>query len=91
MRARPLSSFGVPPCGVRKAALSGNLGGMIGMDQNRQKVVNEADDPIGQQRRQQEASQALVQGGINAHMDAPNSMFSYYRGNLDEDQKRARG
>ncbi len=62
MRARPLSSFGVSPCGVTKAALSGNLGGMIGMDQNRQKVVDEVDDPIGQRG----ASRALFQGGISA-------------------------
>ena len=51
-----------------------------------------ADDLIEQQqRKQQEASQALAQGGVNAYMDFLNSMFSYYRGNLDEAQKRTRG
>ena len=49
-----------------------------------------ADDLIEQQRKQQEASQALAQGGVNAYMDFMNSMFTYYRGNLDEAQKRAR-
>ncbi len=47
-----------------------------------------ADDLIAQQRKQQEASQALAQEGVNAYMDFLNSMFSYYRGNLDEVQKR---
>ena len=47
-----------------------------------------ADDLIAQQRKQQEASQALAQEGVNAYMDFLNSMFSYYRGNLDEAQKR---
>jgi len=48
-----------------------------------------ADDLIEQQRKQQEASQALAQGGVNAYMDFLNSMFSYYRGSLDEAQKQA--
>ena len=39
-----------------------------------------ADDLIEQQRKQQEASQALAQEGANAYMDFLNSMFSYYRG-----------
>jgi hypothetical protein len=39
-----------------------------------------SEDLIEQQRKQQEASQAL---------DFLNSMFSYYRGNLDEAQRRA--
>lgn len=47
-----------------------------------------ADDLIAQQRKQQEASQALAREGVNAYMDFLNSMFSYYRGNLDEAQKR---
>ena len=64
---------------------------MIAVDQNQQKLVNEAaekfagaidnlrtqaesnralaDDLIEQQRKQQEASQALAQGGVNAYMD----------------------
>ncbi len=50
-----------------------------------------ADDLIEQQRKQQEASQALARGGVNAYMDFLNSMFSHYQGNLDEAQKRARG
>lgn len=37
-----------------------------------------ADDLIEQQRRQQEASQALAQEGANAYMDFLNSMFSYH-------------
>ncbi len=50
-----------------------------------------ADDLIEQQRKQQEASQALAQEGVNAYTDFLNSMFSYHRGNLDEAQKRAKG
>lgn len=49
-----------------------------------------AEDLIEQQRKQQEASQKLAQEGVNAYMDFLNSMFSYYRGNLEEAQKRAR-
>jgi polyhydroxyalkanoate synthesis regulator phasin len=45
-------------------------------------------DLIEQQRKQQEASQALAQESVNAYMDFLNSMFSHYRGNLDEMQKR---
>ena len=41
-----------------------------------------------EQRKQQEASQALAQESVNAYMDFLNSMFSYYRGNLDEAQRR---
>ena len=47
-----------------------------------------ADDLIAQQRKQQEASQALAQQSVNAYMDFLNSMFSYYRGNLEEAQRR---
>ena len=47
-----------------------------------------ADDLIAQQRKQQEASQALAREGVNAYTDFLNSMFSYYRGNLEEVQKR---
>ena len=43
---------------------------------------------IAQQRKQQEASRALAQGSANAYMDSLNSMFTCYRGNLDEAQRR---
>ncbi len=47
-----------------------------------------SEDLIEQQRKQREASQALAQESVNAYMDFLNSMFSYYRGNLDEVQRR---
>jgi hypothetical protein len=49
-----------------------------------------AEDLIEQQRKQQEASQALTQESVNAYMDFLNSMFAYYRGGLDEAQKSTR-
>ena len=49
-----------------------------------------AEDLIEQQRKQQEASQALAQESVNAYMDFLNSMFSYYRGSLDEVQRGTR-
>ena len=49
-----------------------------------------AEDLIEQQRKQQEASQALTQESVNAYTDFLNSMFSYYRGSLDEAQRGAR-
>jgi len=49
-----------------------------------------AEDLIEQQRKQQEASQALTQESVNAYTDFLNSMFSYYRGSLDEAQKSSR-
>jgi polyhydroxyalkanoate synthesis regulator phasin len=49
-----------------------------------------AEDLIEQQRKQQEASQALTQESVNAYTDFLNSMFSYYRGSLDEAQKGTR-
>jgi hypothetical protein len=49
-----------------------------------------AEDLIAQQRKQQEASQALTQESVNAYMDFLNSMFVYYRGSLDEAQKSTR-
>src|SRR5918998_85360 len=49
-----------------------------------------ADDLIEQQRKQQEASQALTQESVNAYMDFLNSMFSYYRGSLEEVQRGTR-
>jgi polyhydroxyalkanoate synthesis regulator phasin len=48
-----------------------------------------SEDLIEQQRKQQEASKALAQESVNAYMDFLNSMFSYYRGNLEELQRRA--
>ena len=48
-----------------------------------------SEDLIEQQRKQQEASQALAQESVGAYMDFLNSMFSYYRGNLDEVQQRS--
>ena len=38
--------------------------------------------------KQLEASQALAQESQGAYKDFLNSMFSYYRGNLDEAQRR---
>jgi hypothetical protein len=49
-----------------------------------------AEDLIEQQRKQQEASQTLTQESVNAYMDFLNSMFSYYRGSLDEAQRSAK-
>ena len=49
-----------------------------------------AEDLIEQQRKQQEASQALTQESVNAYTDFLNSMFSYYRGSLDEAQRAAK-
>jgi hypothetical protein len=49
-----------------------------------------AEDLIEQQRKQQEASQALTQESVNAYTDFLNSMFSYYRGSLEEAQRSAK-
>jgi polyhydroxyalkanoate synthesis regulator phasin len=49
-----------------------------------------AEDLIEQQRKQQEASQALTQESVNAYMDFLNSMFAYYQGSLDEAQRSTR-
>jgi hypothetical protein len=49
-----------------------------------------AEDLIQQQRKQQEASQALTQESVNAYTEFLNSMFSYYRGSQDEAQRSAR-
>jgi hypothetical protein len=49
-----------------------------------------AEGLIEQQRKQQEASQALTQESVNAYMDFLNSMFSYYQGSLDEAQRSTR-
>ena len=49
-----------------------------------------AGDLIEQQRKHQEASQALAQESVNAYTDFLGSMFSYYRGSLDEAQRGTR-
>ena len=49
-----------------------------------------AEDLIEQQRKQQEASQALTQESVNAYTEFLNSMFSYYRGSLNEAQRSTR-
>ena len=48
-----------------------------------------SEDLIEQQRKQQEASQALAQESVNAYMGFLGSMSAYYRGNLEEIQRRA--
>jgi polyhydroxyalkanoate synthesis regulator phasin len=48
-----------------------------------------SEDLIEQQRKQQEASRALAQESVGAYMDFLDSMFAYYRRNLDELQRRA--
>ena len=48
-----------------------------------------AEDLIEQQRKTQEASQALAQESVNAYLDFLNSMFTYYRGSLDQAQRGA--
>jgi polyhydroxyalkanoate synthesis regulator phasin len=44
-----------------------------------------SEDLIEQQRK---ASRALAQESVNASTDFLNSMFAYYKGNLDEVQRR---
>src|SRR5215216_2616089 len=48
-----------------------------------------SEDLIEQQRKQREASRALAQESVNAYTDFLNSMFAYYKGNLEEVQRRA--
>jgi hypothetical protein len=48
-----------------------------------------SEDLIEQQRKQREASRALAKESVNAYTDFLNSMFAYYKGNLDEIQRRA--
>ena len=48
-----------------------------------------SEDLIQQQRKQREASRTLAQESVNAYTDFLNSMFAYYKGNLDELQRRA--
>jgi hypothetical protein len=45
-----------------------------------------AEDLIEQQRKQQEASQALTQESVNAYMDFLNSMFSFAQGSTQAAQ-----
>ena len=45
-----------------------------------------SEDLIEQQR---EASRTLAQESVNAYTDFLNSMFAYYKGNLDEVQRKA--
>jgi polyhydroxyalkanoate synthesis regulator phasin len=47
------------------------------------------EDLIEQQRKQREASRTLAQESVNAYTDFLDSMFVYYKGNLDEVQRRA--
>jgi polyhydroxyalkanoate synthesis regulator phasin len=47
-----------------------------------------SEDLIEQQRKQQEASQALAQESVGAYMDFLNSMPAFYRGNLEEAQRK---
>ena len=48
-----------------------------------------SEDLLEQQRKQQEASKALARESVNAYTDFLNSMFAYYKGNLNEAQRRA--
>ena len=48
-----------------------------------------SEDLIEQQRKQREASRTLAQESVNAYTDFLNSMFAYYKGNLEEVQRRA--
>lgn len=43
---------------------------------------------IGQQERQREAAQAMVQQSVGAYMDFVNSMFSYYQGTTEQAQRQ---
>ncbi len=46
-----------------------------------------AEDLIEQQRKQQEAFQALTQESVNAYMDFLNSMFSFAQGSMQAAQR----
>ena len=48
-----------------------------------------SEDLLEQQRKQREASKALARESVNADTDFLNSMFAYYKGNLNEAQRRA--
>jgi hypothetical protein len=49
-----------------------------------------AEDLIAQQRKQQEASQALTQESVGAYMDFLNSMFSFAQGSMEAAQRDPR-
>jgi hypothetical protein len=49
-----------------------------------------AEDLIEQQRKQQEASQALAQESVGAYMDFLNSMFSFAQGSMQAAQRDPR-
>ena len=63
------------------------------MDQKQQRQVNEAGDEFADALKEsyQSIANRSVSGqeSVNFYMDCPDSMFSYYRGNLDEVQRRA--
>jgi hypothetical protein len=73
------------------------------MDERQQKQINEAAEKFADAIKesyqalaergvsaQEINSQQLTQESVNAYMDFLNSMFSYYRGSLDEAQRSAR-
>jgi predicted RNase H-like HicB family nuclease len=49
-----------------------------------------SEDLIEQQRKQRWASKALAQELVEAHTDFLNSMFAYYRGNLNQTEEEIR-
>ena len=63
------------------------------MDQKQQRQVNEAGDEFADVLKESYQSIAdrsvSAQESVNSYMDFPDSVFSYYRGNLDEVQRRA--
>jgi flagellar hook-basal body complex protein FliE len=63
------------------------------VDQKQQRQVNEAGDEFADVLKESYQSIAdrsvSAQESVNSYMDCPDSMFSYYRGNLDEVQRRA--
>ncbi len=61
--------------------------GSLGAQAENNRALSE--DLIEHQRKQQEASRVLARESANAYTDFLNSMFTYYRGNLDEAQRRA--
>ena len=46
---------------------------------------------VDQQRRTQEAGQALTQGSVGVYMDFVNSIFSFYQGSGQEEEKEEEG
>ncbi|HLL40163.1 MAG TPA: hypothetical protein VK357_10915 [Rubrobacteraceae bacterium] len=52
-------------------------------------TLTTTEELIGQQERQQEAAQAMVQQSVGAYMDFMNSMFSYYQGTMEHAQRQA--